>query len=145
MVKVKHILNTKEIKLRGTHNFENICAALAATRELVDEKTAVEAIKEFGFCSGIENYARHFEHRKPGETPYTILDFYGDDWLLVIDESHISLPQFRGMYETDKSRKTTLVEYGFRLPSALDNRPLKFDEMQSKMDKVIYVSATPNE
>ena len=108
-------------------------------------KYDLEAIKEFGFCSGIENYARHFEHRKPGETPYTILDFYGDDWLLVIDESHISLPQFRGMYETDKSRKTTLVEYGFRLPSALDNRPLKFDEMQSKMDKVIYVSATPNE
>lgn len=108
-------------------------------------KYDLEAIKEFGFCSGIENYARHFEHRKPGETPYTILDFYGDDWLLVIDESHISLPQFRGMYETDKSRKTTLVEYGFRLPSALDNRPLKFDEIQSKMDKVIYVSATPNE
>lgn len=105
----------------------------------------LEAIKEFGFCSGIENYSAYFEHRKPGETPYTIIDFFkNDDWLLVVDESHISIPQFRGMYETDRSRKTTLVEYGFRLPRSLDNRPLKFNEFESKIKNVIYVSATPN-
>lgn len=105
----------------------------------------LDSIKEFGYCNGIENYARHFEHRQPGETPYTILDFFGDDWLLVVDESHISIPQFRGMYETDRSRKTTLVDYGFRLPSALDNRPLNFSEIEAKIDQAIYVSATPND
>lgn len=106
----------------------------------------LEAMREFGFCNGIENYSRHLENRSPGDTPYTLFDFFGkDDWLLVVDESHMSLPQFRGMYATDRSRKTTLVEYGFRLPSALDNRPLNFEELQSKIDKVIYVSATPNQ
>ncbi len=108
-------------------------------------KADIEALKEIGYCSGIENYSLYFDNRQPGEEPATILDFFGDDWLLVIDESHISVPQFRGMYETDRSRKTTLVDYGFRLPSALDNRPLKFFEIERKMDKVIYVSATPNE
>ncbi|MGL4950245.1 MAG: excinuclease ABC subunit UvrB [Mycoplasma sp.] len=106
----------------------------------------LEAMKEFGFCSGVENYSRHLENREEGETPYTIFDFFKkDNWLLVIDESHISIPQFRGMFETDRSRKKTLVEYGFRLPSAMDNRPLNFAELQSKIDKVIYVSATPND
>ncbi len=108
-------------------------------------KADIEALKEIGYCSGIENYSLYFDNRQPGDEPATILDFFGDDWLLVIDESHISVPQFRGMYETDRSRKTTLVEYGFRLPSALDNRPLKFNEIERKIDKVIYVSATPNE
>lgn len=107
----------------------------------------LEAIREFGFCSGIENYAAHLELRAPGSTPYTIFDYFNinKDWLIIIDESHITLPQIRGMYNTDKSRKTTLVEYGFRLPSALDNRPLQYEEFLDKIDKALYVSATPNE
>ena len=107
----------------------------------------LEAIREFGFCSGIENYAVHLELRPPGSTPYTIFDYFNmnKDWLIIIDESHITLPQIRGMYNTDKSRKTTLVEYGFRLPSALDNRPLQYEEFLDKIDKALYVSATPND
>ncbi|MDC4184055.1 excinuclease ABC subunit UvrB [Mycoplasma bradburyae] len=104
----------------------------------------IDSIKEFGFCNGIENYAFHLELREKGSTPWTLFDFFGDDWLMVIDESHISVPQVKGMYNTDKSRKTTLVEYGFRLPSALENRPLNYDEFSSKADQVIFVSATPN-
>ncbi len=105
----------------------------------------LEMLKEMGFCSGIENYSRHLTGRKPGETPYTLLDFFPEDWLLVIDESHVSIPQVRGMFNGDRSRKTTLVEYGFRLPSALDNRPLKFEEFEKKINQVIYVSATPGD
>lgn len=106
----------------------------------------LEMMKEVGFCSGIENYSRHLTGRNPGETPYTLLDFFPkDDWLLVIDESHVSVPQVRGMFNGDRSRKTTLVEYGFRLPSALDNRPLKFEEFEKKINQVIYVSATPGD
>lgn len=107
----------------------------------------LEAIKEFGFCSGIENYAAHLELRAPGSTPFTIFDYLNNqnDWLLIIDESHITLPQIRGMYNTDRSRKQTLVEYGFRLPSALDNRPLEYNEFLDKIDKALFVSATPNE
>lgn len=112
-------------------------------------KFDLEAIVEFGYCSGIENYARYLEDRKPGTTPYTIFDYFkndnNNDWLLIVDESHITLPQVRGMYNTDRSRKETLVNYGFRLPSALDNRPLQFDEFLSKIDKVLFVSATPNQ
>ena len=105
----------------------------------------IEYLTEFGICSGIENYARHLDGRKPGETPYSLFDYFGDDFSLVIDESHVTLPQIRGMYEGDRSRKTTLVEYGFRLPSALDNRPLRFDEFEKKINQVIYVSATPGD
>ena len=107
----------------------------------------LEAISEFGFCSGIENYSAHLELRAPGSTPYTIFDYFNDkkDWLLIVDESHITLPQIRGMYNTDHSRKQTLVDYGFRLPSALDNRPLQYDEFLNKLDNVLFVSATPNE
>lgn len=107
----------------------------------------LEAIKEFGFCSGIENYSAHLELRAPGSTPFTIFDYLNNqnDWLLIIDESHITLPQIRGMYNTDRSRKETLVEYGFRLPSALDNRPLEYNEFLNKIDKALFVSATPNE
>lgn len=117
----------------------------------IDQRTRydIEAIQEFGFCSGIENYSRFLENRLPGSTPYTIFDYFktdeSNDWLLIVDESHITLPQIRGMYNTDRSRKETLVEYGFRLPSALDNRPLQYDEFLNKLDKVIFVSATPNE
>lgn len=105
----------------------------------------LEALKEFGICSGIENYSRHIDQRKEGQTPYCIFDYFEDDFLLVVDESHVSLPQIRGMYNGDRSRKETLVEYGFRLPSALDNRPLKFDEFENKIHQAIFVSATPGD
>ncbi len=105
----------------------------------------MEMLKETGFCHGIENYSRHLTLRKEGETPSTLIDFFPDDFLLVVDESHVTLPQVRGMYNGDRARKQMLVDYGFRLPSALDNRPLKFDEFNSKLNQVIYVSATPGD
>ncbi len=105
----------------------------------------LELIKELGVCKGIENYSRHFEGRKPGEPPMTLLDFFPEDFLLFIDESHVSVPQVGGMYKGDRSRKETLVEYGFRLPSALDNRPLKFEEFETYMRQTIFVSATPGD
>jgi len=103
----------------------------------------IEMMQEMGFCSGIENYSRHLSGRKPGARPYTLIDFFPDDFLCVIDESHTTVPQVGGMYAGDRSRKTVLVDHGFRLPSALDNRPLNFDEFQATMDQVVYVSATP--
>ena len=105
----------------------------------------LEMLKETGFCHGIENYSRHLSLRDEGETPTTLIDFFPDDFLLMIDESHVTLPQVRGMYNGDHMRKQTLVDYGFRLPSALDNRPLKFDEFRKKLNQVIYVSATPGD
>jgi len=105
----------------------------------------IEMIKEVGFCSGIENYSRHLSGLAPGARPYTLIDYFGDDFLLFIDESHVSIPQIRAMHAGDKSRKTVLVEHGFRLPSALDNRPLRFEEFQENWKKVIFVSATPAE
>lgn len=105
----------------------------------------IEMLSETGFCSGVENYSRHLSGRKEGETPTTLMDFFGDDYLLVIDESHVTIPQVRAMYNGDRARKTTLVDYGFRLPSALDNRPLKFEEFEKKTDQIIYVSATPGD
>ena len=104
----------------------------------------IEMLSEMGFCTGIENYSRHLELREPGTAPGTLLDFFPDDFLIIADESHVSVPQIRGMYEGDRSRKTTLVEYGFRLPSALDNRPLKFNEFESKINQMLFVSATPS-
>ena len=104
----------------------------------------VEMMRETGFCSGIENYSRHLTGSKPGEPPYTLIDYFTDDFLIIIDESHITLPQVRGMYAGDRSRKQTLVDYGFRLPSALDNRPLNFEEFESKIDQMLFVSATPS-
>jgi len=103
----------------------------------------IEMLKETGFCSGIENYSRHLAGRAEGEMPDTLIDYFPDDFLIIVDESHISIPQIRGMYAGDRSRKTTLVDYGFRLPSALDNRPLNFDEFESKIDQMLFVSATP--
>jgi excinuclease ABC subunit B len=103
----------------------------------------MEMIAELGFCGGIENYSRHILGKEPGEAPNTLLDFFPDDFLVIIDESHISIPQIRGMYEGDHSRKQTLVDYGFRLPSALDNRPLKFKEFETKVKRAIFTSATP--
>ena len=115
--------------------------------ERIKERTKydLEMLKEIGTCKGIENYSRHLSLRSEGETPFVLLDFFGDDYLMVIDESHVTIPQIRGMYNGDRSRKMTLVDYGFRLPSALDNRPLNFDEFESKINQVIYVSATPGD
>ena len=104
----------------------------------------IEMLRETGFCSGIENYSRHLNGTQPGEPPMTLLDFFGDDFLIMIDESHITIPQIRGMFAGDRSRKMTLVDYGFRLPSALDNRPLNFEEFESHIDQLLFVSATPS-
>ncbi len=103
----------------------------------------LELIKEMGFCNGIENYSRHFDGRKPGSPPFTLIDFFPDDFLIIIDESHVTIPQTHGMYKGDKSRKKSLIDYGFRLPSAYDNRPLTFEEFDAKINDVLYVSATP--
>ena len=113
----------------------------------ISERTGfdVEMLRETGFCSGIENYSRHLNNLKPGQPPYTLLDFFPDDFLIIVDESHMTIPQIRGMYAGDRSRKTTLVDYGFRLPSALDNRPLNFEEFESHIDQMLFVSATPSD
>jgi len=113
----------------------------------IEERTQfdLEMMQEIGYCNGIENYSRHFTGRSPGEPPPTLMDYFPQDFLLFIDESHIAVPQLRAMYKGDRSRKTTLVEYGFRLPSALDNRPLKFEETEQRWSQVVYVSATPSE
>jgi len=104
----------------------------------------IEMMRETGFCSGIENYSRHLSGLKPGQPPHTLMDYFDDEFLIIVDESHITIPQVRGMYAGDQSRKTTLVDYGFRLPSAKDNRPLNFEEFESKIDQMLFVSATPN-
>ena len=118
---------------------------LAAERLEQRTNYDIEMLQETGFCSGIENYSAPMAGRKPGETPTTLMDFFGDDYLLIVDESHVTLPQVRGMYNGDRSRKLNLVEYGFRLPSALDNRPLKYEEFESKIDQAIFLSATPGD
>ena len=111
----------------------------------LSERTSydLEMMREIGYCSGIENYSRYFDGRKPGQPPYTLLDYFGDDFLLFVDESHITLPQVRGMYNGDRARKDSLVNYGFRLNSSYDNRPLNFDEFNDRLKQVVYVSATP--
>ena len=125
--------------------FEKNQKYLEAQRLSQRTKYDLEMLKETGFVKGIENYSRHLDGRKPGEPPSTLLDFFPKDWLLIVDESHMTLPQVRGMYNGDHSRKETLVEFGFRLPSALDNRPLTYGEFQKKINQAIYVSATPGE
>lgn len=122
--------------------------AIEAQRLRQRTKYDLEMIREVGYVNGIENYSRYFDGRKPGEAPYTLLDYMkacSNDWLLMVDESHITIPQIRGMYNGDRARKETLIDYGFRLPSALDNRPLKFEEFMRRTSQVVYVSATPNE
>ena len=140
----KHAINTinKELKRRIDY-FRNEKKLIEAQR--IEERTNfdLEMMQELGYCHGIENYSRHLTGRKPGEPPPTLLSYFPEDYLLIIDESHIAIPQLRGMYRGDRSRKETLVEYGFRLPSALDNRPLKFEESQARISQVVYVSATP--
>ena len=125
--------------------FRNANKLIEAQR--IEERTHfdLEMIQELGYCNGIENYSRHLTGRRPGEPPPTLLDYFPDDFLLFIDESHIAVPQLRGMYRGDRSRKETLVEYGFRLPSALDNRPLRFEETEARISQAVYVSATPAE
>src|SRR3954454_2492076 len=125
--------------------FEKNGKLLEAQRLKMRTEYDLEMMEEMGFCSGIENYSRHLAARAPGSRPFTLFDFFPKDFLLVIDESHATVPQIGGMYEGDRSRKTVLVEYGFRLPSALDNRPLSFEEFQSMQKQTLYVSATPTE
>jgi excinuclease ABC subunit B len=121
----------------------NLPSELERQRLIQRTKYDLEMIEEFGYCSGIENYSRHLDGRAPGQPPYCLLDFFGDDFLLVIDESHVTLPQLHGMYNGDYTRKKMLVDYGFRLPSAYDNRPLKFEEFENYLKNMIFVSATP--
>ena len=132
----------KELKSRMQYFYEN---NKPLERARIEQRTKfdLEMMEEMGFCKGIENYSRYLTGRKPGEAPPTLLEYFPRDFLLVIDESHITVPQIGGMYSGDRSRKTTLVEYGFRLPSALDNRPLRFDEFERHLNQVVYVSATP--
>ncbi len=133
-----------EMEERVIH-FEKHGHLLEAQRIKMRTEYDLEMMQEMGFCSGIENYSRHLSGRPPGSRPYTLLDFFPRDFLLIVDESHASIPQIGGMYEGDRSRKNTLVEYGFRLPSAMDNRPLKFPEFMERVGQVLYVSATPAE
>lgn len=116
---------------------------LEAQRLVQRTKYDLEMIREIGYCSGIENYSRHLSGRAPGEAPYTLLDYFPDDFLIMVDESHVTVPQLRGMYAGDRSRKLSLIEYGFRLPSAADNRPLMFDEFVERINQIVYISATP--
>ena len=125
-------------------DFKSNDKLLEAQRLMERTRYDIEMMREMGFCSGIENYSRHISGRPPGSTPFTLIDYFDEDFLLIVDESHVSIPQIRGMYEGDRSRKTTLVEYGFRLPSALDNRPLRFNEYESKINQMLFVSATPS-
>jgi len=139
---IKQIENDLEIRLEELKRKNALVEA-----QRLEQKTNydLEMIRQYGYCNGIENYSRYFDGRKSGEPPYTLLNYFPQDYLVIIDESHISLPQIRGMYNGDRSRKETLIEFGFRLPSALDNRPLKFDEFQRRIKQVIYTSATPDE
>ena len=139
---IERIKKELEERLKELKDNNKLLAA-----ERLEQRTNydLEMLEETGFCSGIENYSAPMAGRKPGETPTTLMDFFPDDYLLVVDESHVTLPQVRGMYNGDRSRKTNLVEYGFRLPSALDNRPLKYEEFESKINQAIYISATPGD
>ena len=134
----------KELELQLA-KFKKESKLLECQRLMERTNYDIEMLSETGFCRGVENYSRHIALKPEGATPTTLIDFFGDDYLLVIDESHVTLPQVRAMYNGDRARKSVLVDYGFRLPSALDNRPLKFEEFESKLDNVIYVSATPGE
>ncbi len=139
----KAIITIEEELKERIKYFEDNGKLLEAQR--IEQRTRydLEMLREVGFCSGIENYTRHLSQRAPGSRPYTLIDYFPKDFMTIIDESHVTIPQIRGMYEGDRSRKTTLVEYGFRLPSALDNRPLQFKEFETMMNQTIYTSATP--
>lgn len=134
----------KELEMR-LHELRSQEKFLEAQRLEQRTKFDLEMMKEIGYCSGIENYSRHLDGRPPGSRPYTLFDYFPKDYLLIVDESHVTIPQIRGMYNGDRVRKETLVEHGFRLPSALDNRPMKFEEFEEKINQVIFVSATPGD
>ena len=144
--KMLHACDTIEEELKDRLQYYQD-AAKPLEYERIDNRTRhdIEMLREVGICPGIENYSRHIDGRKPGERPYCLLDYFPDDFLLIVDESHVMLPQIRGMFNGDRSRKETLVEYGFRLPSALDNRPLRFEEFEKLIPQAIYVSATPGD
>lgn len=139
---LKNIEHDLDKRLKELNRQEKI---LAAERLKQRVHFDLEMIRETGYCNGIENYSRYFDGRAPGTAPYTLIDFFPKDFLMFVDESHMSIPQIGGMYEGDRSRKSVLIDYGFRLPAALDNRPLKFQEFDKKINQVVYVSATPNE
>lgn len=138
---VKRIQDELEVRLKELKDMDRLLEA-----QRLEQRTNydIEMMLEMGFCSGIENYSRHLSGREAGSTPHTLIDYFPKDFLMIVDESHVTLPQVRGMYEGDRSRKTTLVDFGFRLPSALDNRPLKFNEFENKINQMLFVSATPN-
>lgn len=144
--KMLHACDTIEEELKDRLQYYQD-AAKPLEYERIDNRTRhdIEMLREVGICPGIENYSRHIDGRKPGERPYCLLDYFPDDFLLIVDESHVMLPQIRGMFNGDRSRKETLVEYGFRLPSALDNRPLRFEEFEKLIPQAIFVSATPGD
>jgi excinuclease ABC subunit B len=143
--RMKTAIGTIETELgQRLANLESRSKLLEAQRLRMRTNYDLEMLREVGFCSGIENYSRHIDGRQPGDAPYTLLDYFPDDWLCVIDESHVTVPQIHGMYEGDKTRKETLVEFGFRLPSALDNRPLRFDEFIDRVGQIVFMSATPS-
>ncbi|MEE1159200.1 MAG: DEAD/DEAH box helicase family protein, partial [Atopobiaceae bacterium] len=144
--KITHALDTIREELEG-RKAELMANDRVLEAQRLAQRTAydLEMLENMGFCSGIENYSRHLDGRKPGEPPYTLIDYFPSDMLCIIDESHVTVPQIRGMHEGDRSRKVTLVDHGFRLPSALDNRPLRFDEFESRVPQFIYVSATPGD
>ena len=138
------IVNIKQELAERVKYFQENDQLIEAQRIAERTNFDIEMLRETGFCSGIENYSRHLTGGKPGEPPSTLIDFFGDDFLVIVDESHITVPQIGGMYSGDQSRKSTLVDFGFRLPSAKDNRPLEFSEFESKIDQMLFVSATPN-
>ena len=151
-----HYVTTKEKMRRALGTIQDeLCERLQILRgqerlleaQRLEQRTKydMEMMEEMGYCSGIENYSRHLSGRRAGEAPYTLLDYFPDDFLILVDESHVTLPQLRAMYAGDRSRKESLVEYGFRLPSALDNRPLNFDEFVRRINQIVYVSATPGD
>ena len=144
--KIDHALKTIQEELRDRlQQFNEEGKLLEAQRLEMRVNYDLEMLETLGFCSGIENYSRHLDGREPGEPPYTLIDYFPDDFLCIIDESHVTVPQIRGMHEGDRSRKITLAEHGFRLPSCLDNRPLRFDEFEQRIPQFIYVSATPGD
>ena len=144
--KIDHALKTIQEELRDRlQQFNEEGKLLEAQRLEMRVSYDLEMLETLGFCSGIENYSRHLDGREPGEPPYTLIDYFPDDFLCIIDESHVTVPQIRGMHEGDRSRKITLAEHGFRLPSCLDNRPLRFDEFEQRIPQFIYVSATPGD